>query len=219
MRTSSLLIAAAALLIGAPTTWSQTASGKASSAQVQKPFEIGKPVDARIALPGLDGKTHRLADLRGKVVVIDFWSINCPVSQRYEDKLKKLVAKYPAKDVVFLAIASNRTEIDTAAEDPYHQIRKYVKKQGVTMNVLVDAGNVVADRFEAQTTPHVFILDQKLNLAYEGSVDNDQRGQLGDEAIDFVGDAIEALLAGKPVEHKKTRPFGCSIKRIKKTNG
>lgn len=210
---------AGALLVLTPVTLAQTSEKPAQEVEKAKTFEVGKPVDAKITLPGIDGKRHTLGDYKGKVVVIDFWSIYCPVSQRYEDKFKKLVEKYQDQDVVFLAIDPNRNEVDAGAEDPYHQIREYVKKEGVTMPVLIDEGNVVADRFDAQTTPHVFILDQRLNLAYAGSVDNDQRGNLGDETTDFVSQAVDALLAGREVEHKKTRNFGCGIKRVSKTDG
>ncbi|MEQ8767578.1 MAG: redoxin domain-containing protein [Planctomycetota bacterium] len=222
MRKTNIVLSAALAtgLLAAP-VFAQAKKVEAQGKQVQadKTFEHGKPVDGSITLPGLDGKDHKLADYKGKVIVLDFWSFNCPISKRYEDKFKQLVKKYQGKEVVFLAIDSNKSEIDADAEDPYHQIRKYVEKEGVTMNVLVDKGNVIADRFGAKTTPHVFILDPKLVLSYQGSVDNDQRGQLGKEAMDFVSLAVDALLAGREVEHKKTTPFGCSIKRVTKIDG
>lgn len=190
-------------------------------------FAIGTTVPADLALPAIDGKTYTLGDYRarpeddfaGKVVVIDFWSIQCPWSIKYEEKLIALQKRYAGKDVVFLAIDSNHTEVDADAEDPYARIKAYAKKANVPYPILIDKDNVVADRFDAKTTPHVFVLDRKGVLQYAGGVDDDAKGKKkaqGEPVTEYVADALDAVLAGKKPERATTKPMGCTIKRVRR---
>lgn len=182
-------------------------------------FEVGKPVDATIALMDVDGRQHKLGDYEGRIVVVDFWSIQCPVSRAYEERLNALHAKYGKEGVVFLAIDSNHTEIDKGAdmknEDAYGKIREYRDEAEVKMPILVDRGNVVADRFNAQTTPHAFVIDERGMLRYAGAIDSDQSGRR-DDATPYLANALDSLLAGEEVEMASTKPVGCSIKRAEK---
>jgi thiol-disulfide isomerase/thioredoxin len=187
--------------------------------EAPKVFEVGKPVDATITLIDVDGKEHKLGDYQGRIVVVDFWSIQCPVSRAYEERLNALHAKYGKEGIVFLAIDSNHTEIDKDAdmknEDAYGRIREYRDEAKVKMPILVDRGNVVADRFNAQTTPHAFVIDKQGMLRYAGAIDSDQSGRK-DDATPYLANALDALLAGKEIEMASTKPVGCSIKRAEK---
>jgi len=189
-----------------------------------KPLALGDTLDASMALPDIDGKTWTLADFRateeraGKVVVLDFWSIQCPWSIKYEPRLKDLAARFADKDVVFLAIDANRTEVDAEAQDPYGRIRAYAKKAALPYPVLIDRGNRVADRLAARTTPHVFVIDRSGVLRYSGGIDDDPKGDKaasGEPVQAFVADALSAVLAGRSPDPASTKPFGCSIKRVK----
>ena len=188
-------------------------------AKKQEPIEIGKPVDAAISLPDITGKEHLLEAYRDKLVLIDFWSINCPWSIAYEERLKALHAKYAKEGVVFLAIDSNKTEMNFDSDQPFANIHKYVEKNEIPYPVLVDRGNVIADRFAAKTTPHIYILDQKGVLRYAGSIDNDPKGNKGEEAVAYAAQALDALMAGKEVPTPSTKPVGCSIKRVAAAGG
>jgi thiol-disulfide isomerase/thioredoxin len=179
-----------------------------------KTFTVGSDVDPNISLTDITGKTHTLKDYQGKIVVIDFWSINCPVSKAYEARLKKLHADYASKGIVFLALDANSNEVDKSAKDPYAAIKDYVKQQSVPYPILIDTGNAIADRFDAKTTPHVFILDGKGKLRYAGAIDDDDNGSKGDKATPFVRQALDALMAGKEPPAANTKPHGCSIKRV-----
>ncbi|MBE3072993.1 MAG: hypothetical protein IMZ67_08460 [Acidobacteria bacterium] len=78
------------------------------------------------------------------------------------------------------------------------------------MNFLltVDPGNTVTDLFDGKSTPHCFVIDKDGVLRYSGALDDDPKGQKGAQAAAYVRDAIEALLAGKPVPVTTTKPYG-----------
>jgi thiol-disulfide isomerase/thioredoxin len=206
------MLVSVALLSGS--TFAQVEIEKAQVKPVQgKVIKVGDKTDPSIGLKDIDGKRHTLKDYEGKIVVIDFWSVECPVSKAYEARFKALQDKYGKKGVVFLAVNANQTEVDAKAADPYVKIREYVTKEKVTMPILIDEGNVLADRFEAKVTPHVFIVDKAGKLVYSGLVDDDEKGTKGEAATSYVAQNLDALLEGKPVPHKPTEPKGCKIAR------
>ena len=78
---------------------------------------------------------------------------------------------------------------------------------------------MIADRFKAQTTPHIFVIDEMGVLQYAGAPDNDADGskkKAGEPVAHYAADAIDAVLAGKKPETQTTKPKGCSIKRVRK---
>ncbi|MEW6073776.1 MAG: redoxin domain-containing protein [Planctomycetota bacterium] len=213
----SILALLTSTVLGASPFAAQDAPAAEQEEEVPKVFQVDKPVDLSLALPALDGKVHTLKQYLGKTVVVDFWSIACPISIAYEGRMKALYARY--KDdpqVVLLAIDANHTEL-APGEDPYARIKKYVADEKIPFPILIDAGNVVADRFGAQTTPHVFVIDAKGYLRYAGAVDDDPGGKKKPEEVkQWAADAIAALRAGEPVAVKTTKPVGCTIKRVPK---
>jgi thiol-disulfide isomerase/thioredoxin len=129
-----------------------------------------------------------------KAVVVDFWSTRCPVSQKYEPVLKKLAAGYSAKGVTFLAVDSNYNE-------PAEEIQKVRSERGVPYPVLLDGKDgALATYFGASHTPEAYLVTPDQVLAYHGNLDE-------------IGEALDAVLAGKAVPKSETRAFGCSIKR------
>jgi thiol-disulfide isomerase/thioredoxin len=187
-------------------------------AAADKPaIALGSVVDEKLTLTDLDGKTMTFKDLRDKVVLIHFWSTQCPFEEVADPKVTALEQRWKdKKDVVVLAINANSTEI--GAEPPadgYQAIREHLKKKGLTSKIYVDHGNKLADLFGARSTPHCFVLDKKGTLVYEGGLDDDPKGDKGEAAKQYARDAVEAVLAGKEVAVKQSKPYGCSIKRIK----
>lgn len=184
------------------------------------PFTVGAEVDPSIALRALDGKVHKLGDLRGKVVFIHFYSTKCPYEKWAMPKINKISSDYAKKGVVVLGIAANVREIgakpdpeafkaEKAEDRPYANVRAKARQEGVNHDILVDHGSVVAAKFRARTTPHSFVIDAKGIVRYDGALDNDGRGRLGnDERQDYVRLAIEAALKGKNPAVEKTRPYG-----------
>ena len=156
-------------------------------------------------LPDADGKEHSLASLKGKSgTVLIFIATKCPVSNAYNERMAKLAADYRARGVNVVGINSNSTE-------PAAEVKQHAADKGLAFTILKDPGNLIADRFDAQVTPEAYLLDASGKLVYHGRIDNSRNG----DAITSseLRDAIDATLAGKPVEKTEVKAFGCSIKR------
>lgn len=180
--------------------------GASAASQAPTPFEVGKEVPADITLTDLDGKVHKLGDYRGKVVFIHFWSIVCPYEKQAEPKCKELQTQYADKGVVQIAINANQGELQEGP--PYAKLREHVQQAGVNFIVTVDPGAKVADILGGQTTPHCFVIDKQGVLRYQGALDDDPRGTKGAEAIPYVKNALDAVLAGQPVQVETSKPYG-----------
>ena len=162
-------------------------------------------VVADFTLPDADGTQHTLASLKGKSgTLLIFIATRCPVSNAYNARMQKLAEDYRARGVNVVGINSNAIE-------PAAEVKRHAAEKGLTFTILKDAGNQIADRFDAQVTPEAYLLDASGKLVYHGRIDNSRNG----DAITSseLRDAIEAVLAGKPVEKQEAKAFGCSIKR------
>lgn len=174
-------------------------------------------------LKDVDGKEVKLADYRGKIVVLHFQSMNCPWDAGYQPILDKVASGYqPAKtdkaadepkdagkpEVVFLAINANHNE---KAED----LKAYHDKAHMTYPILKDAGNKVADAYAAQTTPHMFVIDEKGVLRYKGGVEKAPVSpkDVGKSKEQYLGPVLDALTQGKEPPYTSTQSHGCTIKR------
>jgi thiol-disulfide isomerase/thioredoxin len=191
---------------------------KPAPAQQPKPvvLQIGDTAPDDLQLTDTAGKPFSFKEARGKVVVIHFWSTQCPSEKAAEPKLMQLSKDLEGKDAIVVAINCNQTEIGEkpkpdafAAEDPaarpYAGLRK--KAEGVQCNhrVLVDHGGTVARLLQAKTTPHCFVIDKKGVLVYSGALDDSGRGEPKQH---YLRDAADAALAGKKVETATTKPYG-----------
>ena len=193
------------------------ATAEKASAPVAKTLKLGSTVEDTLALTDLDGKSMTFKDLRGKVVFIHFWSTMCPYEEVADPKVVELEKRWKDnKDVVILAINANSTEIGaTQPADGYAKVKEHAKKKGFTHRIIADHGNKLADLFQAQSTPHCFVLDRKGTIVYAGGLDDDPKGEKGEAAKQYVRDAVEATVSGKEVATKESKPYGCSIKRVK----
>lgn len=170
-------------------------------------INIGDPMPD-FTLKDYDGKEHSLSQYKGKIVVIEFCSQECPYSRGADPDLAQLHAKYSGKGVVFLGIDSH---FKTTPEE----IKQYALKVKKPYPILKDVENKYADKVDAKVTPEIFIVDKDGKLAYHGAFD-DRKGPDAQPTEKYTENAIEALLAGKPVEKKETKAWGCTIKRVPK---
>ena len=175
------------------------------------------------ALPGIDGQTHKLADYAAaKVLVIVFTCNHCPTAQLYETRIKKLVADYRGKGVAFVAINPNSPEAVRLDELGYTDVGDDLEDMKIraayrhfNFPYLYDGANqAVANAYGPKATPHVFVFDAQRKLRFEGRVDSSQRESL--VKTRETRDAIDALLAGRPVAVEHTGVFGCSTKWLSK---
>ncbi len=170
-------------------------------------FKLGSKV-GDFPLKTVQGSPVRFSEVRGPVTVIAFIATQCPVSNAYNGRMAALYKEYAPKGVNFVFINSNRQE--SAAEVASHAQSHF------PFPVYKDENNVVADRFGATVTPEVFIVGRDGVVAYHGSIDDSQ--ELRRVTEKRAEAALEAVLAGKPVEKPQTKAFGCSIKRVPKTS-
>jgi peroxiredoxin len=186
---------------------------------------LGSPAPD-FSLPGVDGKTHKLSDYAGsKIVVIVFTCNHCPTAQLYEGRIAGLAADYRGKGVALVAIEPNNPaaiRLDelgyTDVSDSFDEMKIRAAYRHFDFPYLYDGDTQsVARAYGPQATPHVFIFDSERKLRYQGRIDNSQRESL--VKTHEARDAIDALLAGRPVAVTHTGVFGCSTKWISKEEG
>lgn len=154
-------------------------------------------------LEGLDGELHDPAQVRGKLLVLNFWSAECPWAERADELLKPLRQEW-GDSVELWAIASNENE-------DQDEIREVARARGLPV-VLHDENHAVADLYGAQTTPHLYVIDREGILRYMGALD-DTTFRKREPERHYLAAAIRALLAGELPEPKETPGYGCTIVR------
>jgi len=218
--TTSLLVAGVPLL----------AQTKQSGSK-QVDYESELPADAHhlkigdaapdFSLKGVDGKMYSLADFRSApVLMVVFLSDHCPVSHAAETRLLPLAAELKSKGLSVVAINPNDPEAMAIAElgytkygDSYDDMKLYAKERGFTFPFLYDGDTQkTAKAYGCLCTPHVFIFDAGRKLRYMGRLDDSRFAEANTVHTNDARDAIDAMLAGKPVPVAVTRPFGCSTK-------
>jgi peroxiredoxin len=156
-------------------------------------------------LANYDGKTISLSDYKGKIVVLEWFNYECPFVKYHYEKAKTMVElpnKY--KDVVWLAI--NSTGHLTTEKN-----KEFAEKYKLSYPILDDRTGKVGHAYGAKTTPHMFIIDAKGNIAYNGAIDNSPMGK-EENIINYVDKALVELTTGKEVSTPTTEPYGCSVK-------
>lgn len=154
-------------------------------------------------LPDLHGKLHKLSDYRGRIVIVNFWSAECPYSVRTDELLLTWMTRW-GSDVTALSIAMNRNE-------SAGMVKEAATARGIP-TVLNDAKLVVTDRYGVEITPHVHVVDHEGILRYRGAVD-DVTFRQRTATRSYLEEAVEALLAGTHPEVHETPAYGCAIVR------
>jgi len=167
-------------------------------------LEIGAKLE-NFSLTDINGQTQSFDALKGKNgAVIVFLSAQCPVVKNYNERMNQIAAEYEAKGIKFIGINSNVTEgldwVKSHASENYK------------FPMLIDKGNVLADKFGANVTPEVFYFDGGNVLMYHGAIDDDRSGS--NIKTHYLRSAFDAGLSGKKIATTKANAFGCSIKRV-----
>jgi len=162
-----------------------------------------------------NGKTHHLADYKGKYVVLEWHNQGCPYTKKHYESgnMQRLQKEWTEKGVVWFTVISSAPGAQgyvTAAEE-----NSYVKKMNaVPTAVLLDPKGDLGHMYAAKTTPHMYIIDPKGTLIYNGAIDDHATSDQSDIASskNYVSTALQQALAGKPISDPATHPYGCSVK-------
>jgi len=157
-------------------------------------------------LQNYDGESYTLSNYKNaKAIVIMYIATRCPVSNAYNERMVELYDDFASNGVVFLGINSNK------AEDS-EECKEHAEENGFKFPVLKDPGNKIADKYEAQVTPEIFVVNSKLELLYHGRIDNSQKED--NVETQDLRNALNEILDGEDVTVTKTKAFGCTIKRV-----
>jgi len=170
--------------------------------------KLGEKAPDWSGIIGIDDAKHGLADYKkAKAVVVVFTCNHCPVAKAYEDRLVALQKDYKKKGVQLIAVNVNNLPADTL-----EPMKERAKEKKFNFPYLYDGETQkVSKAYGPVATPHVFVFDGDRRLRFVGRIDENERNPKEAKSHD-TRNAIEALLAGKPVPVETTRTFGCSVK-------
>ena len=175
--------------------------------------EVGKPAPDFTGTD-INGKPVHLADYKGKIVVLESYNSDCPYchNQYKTGATQDLQKALAAQGVVWLMVNSvNPSNFSHRTPD---QARAEWTAEKIAATAWIDdSSGAIGHLYDMKTTPHVFVINKDGNLVYEGAMD-DQPDPFHDPrtARNYVKEAVNDLLTGKPVEVPQTRPYGCAVK-------
>ena len=166
------------------------------------------------------GKAHKLADLKGKYVVLEWHNQSCPfVVSQYKGKMQKLQEKWTQKGVQWFTVISSAPGMEGYVEATTANVDVKKHKAHVT-SVFLDPKGTLGHVYGAKTTPHMFVIDPKGILVYNGAIDNAPREDneisktdKGEGFVNYVDRALaESMVEGKKISIPSTAPYGCGVK-------
>lgn len=163
-----------------------------------------------VEFKSFDGRTYKLSDLEGRIVVLEWFNMECPFSlYHYATKptMVELANKYKDKEVVWLAVNStNHTKPETNLA--------FIKEHKLPFPIIDDRSGQIGRAFGARTTPHMFVIDRDGVIVYQGAIDNAPMGKVEADvaSVNYVDQALSELLAGQPVSTPTTPAYGCTVK-------
>jgi len=137
--------------------------------------------------------------------VLLFIATKCPISNAYNARMAQIAREFQAKGVDFIGINPNKSE-------PADEVVAHAKQHSLQFPILKDPGNKVADLYNAQVTPEVYVIDTKGVVRYHGRIDNSRN--TANVKTQDLREALNDVLAGRAVRTAKTQAFGCTIKRV-----
>ncbi len=176
--------------------------------------KVGDPAPEFTA-PASNGKTVHLADYRGKYVVLEWHNNGCPyVGKHYNSgNMQRLQKQWTSQGVAWLTILSSapgKQGYVTANEENDY----LAKMQAAPTAALLDPTGEIGHLYEAKTSPQMVVINPQGVIIYSGAIDDKPTTDLQDvpNATNYVSQALQQSMAGKPVQTAATRPYGCSVK-------
>jgi peroxiredoxin len=175
--------------------------------------EIGKPAPDFTATD-INGKTVKLSDYKGKIVVLESYNSDCPFCNNHykTGAMQGLQSDLAAKGVVWLIVNSVNPK-HPSYRTPEQARKEMADKKIIATAWIDDSSGAVGHLYGMKTTPDMYVIDKNGVLVYAGAIDN-KPDPIHDPktARNYVREAVEALLAGKPIEVSQTKPYGCGVK-------
>ena len=174
--------------------------------------EVGQPAPDFTGTD-INGKTIKLSDYKGEIVVIESYNSDCPFchNQYKTGATQDLQKELTAKGVVWLMVDS------VSPKNFSHRTPEQARADWTAQKIqatawIDDSSGVIGHLYGMKTTPHTFVIDARGTLVYDGAMDN-QPDPVHDPrtARNYVKEAVEDLLAGKPIEVSQTKPYGCAV--------
>ena len=185
----------------------------ASSAVAFAAADTGKPAPDFTATD-INGKTHKLSDYKGKIVVLEAYNLDCPFCHNHfaTGAMQELQADLTGKGIVWLVVNSTNPKSPSYRNPEKAQKEWNAQKMKATA-WLDDSSGAIGRAYGMRTTPHMFVIAKDGTLAYQGAID-DRPSPEGDPrtARNYVREAATKLLAGEKVSVTQTRSYGCGVK-------
>jgi peroxiredoxin len=167
------------------------------------------------SLTGIDGKTYRLSDFKGKYVVLEWNNVDCPFVKKHygSGNMQALQKKYTEKGVVWLTICSS-----AAGKQGYYEpaalVEKTKENKTASTAYLRDPDGTVGRLYGAKTTPHMFVINPEGVLIYAGAIDDKPSPDPNDiaKASNYVAACLDESMAGKAITTASTTSYGCGVK-------
>jgi peroxiredoxin len=162
----------------------------------------------------ITGKTVKLGDYAGKIVVIESYNSDCPFDMNHykTGAMQALQKEITGKGAVWLLVNSVNPK-NFSHRSPAEARAEMADKKIVATAWIDDSSGVIGHLYGMETTPHMFVIDKGGALVYDGAID-DKPDPFHDpaRARNYVREAVDDLIAGKPIEVSQTKPYGCSVK-------
>ena len=175
--------------------------------------ETGKPAPDFTGTD-INGKTVKLSDYAGKIVVIESYNSDCPFcnNQYKTGAMQVLQNDLAARGVVWLIV--NSVNPKNFSHRTPEQARAEMADRKITANAWIDdSSGAIGHLYGMETTPHMFVIDKTGILVYDGAIDDKPDPSHDPKtARNYVRETVDDLLAGKPIEVSQTKPYGCSVK-------
>lgn len=162
-----------------------------------------------------DGKTYKLSQYKGKIVVLEWLNHGCPFVRKHYDSgnMTSLQEKYVSQDVVWLSIISSaegkQGYVDMSGA--FNDKQKYKSK---ATHILLDPTGDTGRAYGAKTTPHMYVIDQEGTLRYAGAIDSIPSADVDDiaKATNYVSAALDQVMKGEKVKIATSTAYGCNVK-------
>lgn len=212
MMTSLLLTTTLSTIVACTAAQPTPAPNTETKETEKKVAQVGEEAPS-FELKDQHGKTHKLSDYKGKIVVLEWFNDACPYCKGVWESglVPKLITNLNKQetDVVYLAINSTANKPE---EEILESGSEYFEELTINIPMLMDYDGTVGHLYEAKTTPHMFVIDTEGVLVYQGAISDDRRSKKGDEAETHILRVVTQLEAGEEVAPSYVQPWGCSVK-------